>query len=103
MSKYSVQIQRMVESSGNNQFFVYVADNEKDNTDIFNSNKLNFSCHQSKYYEFENEQPIERATYDAIQLLKFFNLSQSDLILPSDLTINEFQIVDKTFKFWRFN
>ena len=103
MSKYSVQIQRMVESSGNHLFFVYAVDNEKDNTDIFNSNKLNFSCHQSKHYEFENEQPIERAIYDAIQLLKFFNLGQSDLLLPSDLTIAEIEIVDKTFKFWCFN
>ena len=103
MSIYSVQIQRMVESSGNNQFFVYVADNEKDNTDIFNSNKLNFSCHQSKHYEFDNSQPIERATYDAIELLKFFNLNQSDLMLPSDLTIAEIEIVDKTFKFWHFD
>lgn len=102
MSKYSVQIQRMVESSGNHQFFVYAIDNDRDNTDIFNSNKLNFSCHQSKHYEFENEQPIERATYDAIQLLKFFNLDQSDLILPSDLTNEESQVVGKTFKFWRF-
>ena len=97
MSKYAVQIQRMVESSGNHLFFVYAVDNEKDNTDIFNCNKLNFSCHQSKHYEFDNEQPIERAIYDAIQLLKFFNLGQSDLILPSDLTNEETQVVGKTF------
>ena len=101
-NKYSVQIQRMIESSGNHQFFVYVIDNEKDNTDIFNSNKLNFSCHESKYYDFDTREPLERATYDATQLLKFFGLSKEDLILPKDLQNREFLTVEDTFKFWRF-
>lgn len=100
--KYSVQIMRMIESSGNNQFYVYAIDNEKDNSDIFNSNKLNFSCHQSKYYDFDTKQPLERATYDAMQLLKFFNLKQGDLILPNTLTEAELLIIQDTFKFWRF-
>lgn len=99
--KYSVQIMRMVESSGNNQFFVYAIDNEKDNSDIFNSNKLNFSCHQSKHYDFCNDNPIERAVYDSIQLLKFFGIDKSLLQLPKDLSDHELYVVDKTFKFWR--
>lgn len=99
--KYSVQIMRMVESSGNHQFFVYAIDIEKDNKDIFNSNRLNFSCHQSKYYDFKNEYPIERAVYDAIQLLKFFNLNKQDLILPK-MSEEETSVVNDTFEFWRF-
>jgi hypothetical protein len=100
--KYQVQILRMVESSGNNQFFVYAVDTEKDNKDIFNSNKLNFSCHQSKYFDFKNKEPLERATYDAMQLLNFFNLSKHSLQLPSDLTDEELSYVENSFKFWRF-
>lgn len=100
--QYLVQILRMVESSGNNQFFVYAIDNNKDNSNVFNCNKLNYSCYQSKYFNFNNEEPIERATYDAIQLLKFFNLTKEDLILPKNLTDEELTIVNNTFGFWRF-
>lgn len=102
MNKYSVEIVRMVESSGNNQFFVYGVDNTKDNSDIFNSNKLNFSCHQSKHYDFKNNQPIERATYDAIQLLKFFDLGMDSLLLP-ELSEIEKEVVLNKFKFWRYD
>ena len=101
MGNYSVQIKRMVESSGNHQFFVYAVDNNRDNSDVFNSNKLNFSCHQSKFYNFKNDEPIKRATYDAIQLLKFFNIKKSDLILPKDFTDEELTVMSDAFKFWR--
>lgn len=100
--KYSVKIQRRIESNGNNQFFVYAIDNDKDNSDIFNSNKINFSCHQSKHYGFNNEEPLKRAVYDAMNLLKFFNIPKESLLLPKDLTEDELSIVSKTFKFWRF-
>lgn len=101
--KYSVKIQRMCESSGNVQFYVYAIDNDQDNTDIFNSNMLNFSCHQSKHYDFNTEEPLERATYDATKLLKFFLLKKEDLILPETLTKDELKVVNDTFEFWRFN
>lgn len=100
--KYSVQIKKMIESSGNHQFFVYAIDNEKDNSDIFESNKLNFSCHQSKYFNFDDKEPIERATYDAMELLKFFSLNEEDLILPESFSDEDKTIVKNTFKFWRF-
>lgn len=103
-NRYQVQIVHMIESSGNNQFFVYAVDTLKDNSSIFNSNKLNFSCHQSKHYEFNNKESLERATYDAIQLLKFFDLKRSDLqVSSSKLTKEELSIIQETFDFWRFD
>lgn len=104
VNRYQVQIAHMIESSGNNQFFVYAVDTLKDNSSIFNCNKLNFSCHQSKHYDFSNKEPLERAAYDATQLLKFFNLKRSDLqVSNSKLTKEELLIIQETFDFWHYD
>ena len=95
-----IKIKKMKESSGNQQFYVGAWDLDKE-SDLFDSNCLNFSCHQSKYFDMETKEPVERATYDAIQLLKFFGKKEEDLVLLG-LTEEEEKVVSETFKFWRF-
>lgn len=95
-----IKIKKMKESSGNQQFYVGVWDLDKE-TDFFDSNCLNFSCHQSKHFDMETKEPVERATYDAIELLKFFGKGEDDLVLLG-LTEEEKEIVSKTFEFWKF-
>ena len=65
-----IKIKKMKESNGNQQFYVGAWDLDKE-YDFFDSNCLNFSCHQSKYFDMETKEPVERATYDAIHLLKY--------------------------------
>ena len=96
-----IKIKKMKESSGNQQFFVGVWDLDKE-PDFFDSNCLNFSCHQSKYFDMETKEPVSRATCDAIELLKFFDKKKEDLVLLG-LTEEEKEVVNNTFEFWRFD
>ena len=96
----AVQIVVLQESSGNRQFYTEAKDNDKP-SDVFRSNCLVFSTWQSKDFDFKVEDPVDRATYSAIQLLKFFNKTKDDLVLLG-FTEEEKEMVNKSFDFWRF-
>lgn len=96
-----IKIKKMKESSGNQQFYVGAWDLDKE-YDFFDSNSLNFSCYQSKHFDMETKEPVKRATYDAIELLKFFNKRKEDLVLLG-LTDEEKEVVSDTFEFWSFD
>lgn len=69
--QHKVSIVKMVESSGNVQFFVRSWNFET-------KQALEYSCHQTKYLELQNE-CIKRAWMDAGFLARYFGLDNDDI------------------------
>lgn len=99
-SNITVQIVVLQESSGNRQFYTEAKDNDKLG-DTFRSNCLTLSTWQSKHFDLFVEDPVERATHDAMKLLKFFNKTKDELVLLG-FTEEEKEMVNKSFDFWSF-
>lgn len=84
MTNVEVQIVRMVESSGNQQFFVRARRLDNKDKSIFNlNNLLEYNCFQTNYNgkEIPLDECIEHAMFSSSYLLKFFGKTVDDLKL----------------------
>ncbi|MBC7474042.1 MAG: hypothetical protein H7263_07090 [Candidatus Sericytochromatia bacterium] len=89
LDSLEVQICKMSESSGNDQFYVnLVRTDEKKH-----GSTLNYDCYQTKH--LDKKECLERAWFTASMVARFCGLSSMEEIILMGLTDEETEIIKK--------
>ncbi len=89
-----VNIVKMKESSGNEQFYVRLVRNDVDKSFFSTHNILEHSCWQTKH--LTKEECLSRAWFDASYLARFVGLESMDEVVILGLDDSEKEILKKT-------
>lgn len=99
IAELEVQIVKMKESSGNEQFFIRMIRNDSAKKSLFDQPTLEHSCWQTK--NLSREECLSRAWWDASYLARFVGLNSMEEVKIIGLEEEEISILKSSLSIFR--